>query len=61
MGSVQTELQGKKVFLLNGTYTEKQSKKAPEIEAPEDLLEAARRNPDAVAFGYVSGRWVAAA
>jgi hypothetical protein len=61
MGSVQTELQGKKVFLLNGTYTEKQSEKAPEIEAPDDLLAAARRDPDAVAFGYVSGRWVAAA
>jgi hypothetical protein len=30
------------------------------IEAPEKLLEAAR-NPDAVAFGYMSGKWVAAA
>jgi hypothetical protein len=31
------------------------------IEAPEKLLETARRNPDAVAFGYMAGKWVAAA
>jgi hypothetical protein len=32
-----------------------------DVESPEKLLETARRNPDAVAFGYVAGSWVAAA
>ncbi len=31
------------------------------IEAPEKLIEAARRDPDAVAFGYLAGRWISAA
>jgi hypothetical protein len=31
------------------------------VEAPEKLIETARRNPDAVAFGFVAGSWVAAA
>lgn len=61
MDFVQTDLLGKKVILLNGTCAEKKTGKAAEIEAPDELLKAARRNPDAVAFGYVSGRWVAAA
>jgi hypothetical protein len=34
---------------------------ALEVEAPEKLIETARRNPDAVAFGFVAGSWVAAA
>jgi hypothetical protein len=59
--TVQTELRGKKVILLNGARAEKKTGTAVEIEAPEELLEAARQNPDAVAFGYMSGRWVAAA
>ncbi len=32
-----------------------------EIEAVDKLLEAANENPDAVAFAYLAGRWVAAA
>ena len=31
------------------------------IDAKEKLLLAAQRNPDAVAFGYVAGHWVASA
>jgi len=58
---VTIELQGKKVILLNGARAEKKTGKTVEIEAPDKLLDAARRNPDAVAFGYMSGRWVAAA
>lgn len=61
MEFVKVELQGKKVILLSGVRAEKKTGKAVEIEAPDKLLEATRRNPDAVAFGYVSGRWVAAA
>jgi hypothetical protein len=49
---VKTELQGN---------AERMTAKPMLIEAPEMLLEAARQNPDAVAFGYMSGKWVAAA
>ena len=55
MKIVTIELHGKKVILLSGARAPSQ------LEAPEKLLETARQNPDAVAFGYVSGRWVAAA
>jgi len=58
---VKTELQGKSVVLLSGVHAERMSAKPMLIEAPEQLLEAARRNPDAVAFGYMAGKWVAAA
>jgi hypothetical protein len=58
---IKTELQGKRVILLNGARTERTTAKSILIEAPEKLLEAARQNPDAVAFGYMSGKWVAAA
>ena len=61
MEFVRTELQGKRVILLNGARAERMTTKPVLIEAPEMLLEAARQNPDAVAFGYVSGKWVAAA
>lgn len=64
MESVKTVVLGKPVFLLTGAKT-RQTKgsgyHALEVEAPEKLLETARRNPDAVAFGYVAGSWVAAA
>ena len=55
MKIVTIELHGKKIILLSG------ARAASQIEALEKLLETARRNPDAVAFGYVSGHWVAAA
>ncbi len=52
------ELDGRKVFVLNGLS-------APESEqwsaAIKSLHEAVERDPDAVAFGCVDGRWVAAA
>ena len=59
MVAVKIELQGKMVLLLNGT--EQKAGKGVEIAATDRLLDAARQNPDAVAFGYMSGRWVAAA
>ena len=51
MECVKTELQGKSVILLSGVRAERRSAKPMLIEAPEKLLETARRNPDAVAFG----------
>jgi hypothetical protein len=52
------ELDGKKVFVLNGLS-------APESEdwseAINSLHEAVEREPEAVAFGHIEGRWFAAA
>lgn len=63
MESVKTVLLGKPVYLLTGTKPVRNLRLGQpfEVERPDKLLEAARRNPDAVAFGYVSGSWVAAA
>jgi hypothetical protein len=64
MESVRTVILGKPVFLLTGARSRRMKGNSPsalEVEAPEKLLETARRNPDAVAFGFVAGSWVAAA
>jgi hypothetical protein len=59
---------GRKVLLLSGyrtlLKTGSPQRSGPEpirIEALEDLRRSAIKNPDAVAFGYVAGRWVPAA
>jgi len=31
------------------------------VDEEDKLQQAAKRNPDAVAFGYVAGEWIAAA
>jgi hypothetical protein len=64
MESVKTVVLGKPVFLLTGAKSRRMKggiAGALEVEAPEKLIETARRNPDAVAFGFVAGSWVAAA
>ncbi|WP_045835086.1 hypothetical protein [Hyphomicrobium sp. 99] len=64
MESVRTVVLGKPVFLLTGAKSRKSkghTSNSLEVESPEKLLETARRNPDAVAFGFVAGSWVAAA
>ncbi|CCB67336.1 hypothetical protein RLW55_07700 [Hyphomicrobium sp. B1] len=65
MESVRTVVLGKPVFLLTGAKPRRSKEKnvavALDVEAPEKLIETARRNPDAVAFGFVAGSWVAAA
>jgi hypothetical protein len=56
-------VRGKKVILLSG-YKDKgtgETRRGVVIDAKDKLLLAARRNPDAVAFGYVAGHWVASA
>lgn len=58
---LKTVVHGKTVILLNGARAERRTGRAVDVEAPDKLLETARRNPDAVAFGYVSGSWVASA
>lgn len=64
MESIRTVVLGKPVFLLTGARSRKAKGNAVaglEVESPEKLVETARRNPDAVAFGFVAGSWVASA
>ena len=60
---LKTVVHGKTVILLNGARAEKKSGRVFDVQAPDKLLETARRNPDAVAFGFVTraGLWVASA
>ena len=57
-------LRGRKVILLSGFKNrseEKSKRDALVVDAKDKLRLAAKRNPDAVAFGYVAGEWVASA
>jgi len=55
-------LRGRKVILLSGFKNGAQEKSKPFVVDAEDKLRlAAQQNPDAVAFGYVAGEWVASA
>ena len=55
------ELNGKKLILLSGARNDKDTGKTVALESLEQLLATVRQNPDAVAFGYTSGRWFAGA
>ena len=61
MESVKAVILGKPVYLLNGARKAPRKDKSLDVDSPEKLLETARRNPDAVAFGFIQGSWVAAA
>lgn len=54
-------LQGRKVILLTGARLDSTTGKTAEIATLDQLVAAARQNPDAVAFGFTAGRWVAGA
>lgn len=57
-------LRGRKVILLSGfkDVAQDNSKRRGLVVDEKDKLKlAAKRNPDAVAFGYVAGEWVASA
>lgn len=60
-------LRGREVILLSGFKDVPEDKKATTkrrglvVDAEDKLKLAAKRNPDAVAFGYVAGEWVASA
>jgi hypothetical protein len=60
---------GRKIILLSG-YNDRVRGNAEEgsdarrgliVNAEDKLSQAALRDPDAVAFGYVHGEWIAAA
>jgi hypothetical protein len=60
-------LRGRKVILLSGfkdvpdnTKTRATHRRLV-VDAEDKLNLAAKRNPDAVAFGYIAGEWVASA
>ncbi len=58
-------LRGRKIILLSGFKDVPEDKstkhRAVVVDAKDKLWLAAKRNPDAVAFGYVAGEWVASA
>ncbi|HXG80002.1 MAG TPA: hypothetical protein VNJ31_11790 [Methyloceanibacter sp.] len=58
-------LRGRKVILLSGFKDVPEAKDAKRrhlvVDAEDKLELAAKRNPDAVAFGYVAGEWIASA
>jgi hypothetical protein len=67
MAYPRIEVRGKRVILLSGYNGTLKAARAVEVikeadvSAAEELRQSARRHPDAVAFGYVAGRWVPAA
>lgn len=67
MAYPRIEVRGKRVILLSGYSGTVGAARAVEVikdadvSAAEELRQSARRHPDAVAFGYVAGRWVPAA
>jgi hypothetical protein len=58
-------LRGRKIILLsgfkNGAKGKSTKHRALVVDAEDKLRHAAQLNPDAVAFGYVAGEWIAAA
>ena len=67
MALPKVALRGKKVILLSGFKNENKNKSTGAmrqgvvVDAKDKLMLAAKRNPDAVAFGYIAGEWVASA
>ena len=62
-------VRGRKIILLSGfkdAASQSRTKRTDRhpgviVDAEDKLRLAAKRDPDAVAFGYVSGQWVASA
>ncbi len=67
MACPKIEVRGKRVILLSGFCDTVDAGRTSvmirdiDVKAAEQLQQSARRHPDAVAFGYVAGRWVPAA
>lgn len=58
-------LRGRKIILLSGFKDEAWDKSTKHrklvVDAEDKLRLAAKANPDACAFGYIAGEWVASA
>jgi hypothetical protein len=67
MACPRIEVRGKRVILLSGFRDTVDAARAAvvikdaDVKAADELRQSARLHPDAVAFGYVAGRWVPAA
>ncbi len=61
MSCPTVDLEKKKVILLSGFEKTRSANKPFSIKAKKELKKAAKRHRDAVAFGYVLGKWVPAA
>ena len=67
MACPKIEVRGKRVILLSGFHDAVKAARPQVVLGEADVKEAdglrqsARLNPDAVAFGYIAGRWVPAA
>ncbi len=66
MACPKIEVRGKRVILLSGFHdvvkaTRPQVLDDANVKEVDELRLSARMHPDAVAFGYVAGRWVPAA
>jgi hypothetical protein len=58
-------LRGRKIILLSGFKDEAWDKSTQRrkviVNAEDKLRQAAKANPDACAFGFVAGEWIASA
>ncbi len=67
MSCPQVEIQGRKLILVSGysdgpqTTSDKPVSTSLEIDAIKELRQSANQHPDAVAFGYIAGKWIPAA
>lgn len=67
MACPRIEVRGKRVILLSGFRDSVDAASASvvikevDVKSADELRQSAKRHPDAVAFGYVAGRWVPAA
>ena len=65
MAFPKVALRGRDVILLSGFNRESKCedtvRRGVIVDARDKLVLAAKQDPDAVAFGYVAGEWVASA
>ena len=66
MACPKIEVRGKRVILLSGFHdtvkaARPQVLRDADVNEADELRQSARLHPDAVAFGYIAGRWVPAA
>ena len=67
MSCPNVKIQGRKLILVSGyrdglqTTSDKRVSTSLKIDAIKKLRQSANQHPNAVAFGYVAGRWIPAA
>jgi hypothetical protein len=64
MALPKVALRGRKIILLSGYKKDddtRTQRRSVVIDAEDKLRQAVKKDPDAVAFGYVAGEWVASA